>query len=297
MFGRRTAAPPAAPNRRPRDDEIDVHGLTHTGKVRKENQDQFLICALKKQMVIYGTSLPQTEHLLVGPQRFAFLMMVADGVGGAAKGADASRLALEAVTQYVAHSTRCYYAGSLQSDEEFSDALQEAAVLCHAQLLREGEGKPECRGMATTLTLFLGAWPRAYLLQVGDSRCYLLRQGELTQISRDQTMAQDLVDMGVMTRADASKSRLAHTLSSSIGGRSPAPVVTALEIEWGTTVLLCSDGLTNHVSDDRIRDRLRSMKSAKQVCEDLLKEALDAGGSDNITIIVGRALPNEESSS
>jgi serine/threonine protein phosphatase PrpC len=294
MAAPETTAVVKGPNRKPRDDEIDVYGLTHTGKVRKENQDHFLICALKKHMVVYGTSLPETDHLLVGPQRFAFLMMVADGVGGAAKGADASRLALEAVTQYVAHSTRCYYAASSQSDAEFTEALQEAAVLCHAQLLRQGEGDPQCRGMATTLTLFLGAWPRAYLLQVGDSRCYLLRQGELTQISRDQTMAQDLVDMGVMSRADASKSRLAHTLSSSIGGRSPAPVVTALDIEWGTTVLLCSDGLTNHVSDDRIRDRLRSMESAKQVGEDLLKEALDGGGSDNITVIVGRALPGKD---
>jgi protein phosphatase len=107
-------------------------------------------------------------------------------------------------------------------------------------------------------------------------------------------MAQDLIDLGVMTRADASKTRLAHTLSSAIGGRSPAPVVTALDIEWGTTVLLCSDGLTNHVPDDRIRDRLRSMKSAKQVCEDLLKEALEEGGSDNITVVVARALPGRE---
>jgi serine/threonine protein phosphatase PrpC len=293
MSGRRTAAAPAGPNRKPRDDEIDVYGLTHTGKVRKQNQDHFLICALKRQMVIHGTSLPQTEHLLLGPDRFAFLMMVADGVGGSAKGADASRLALEAATQYVAHSTRCYYAAGSQSDAEFCEALQEAAVLCHAQLLRQSHGNPESRGMATTLTLYLGAWPRAYLLQVGDSRCYLLREGELTQISRDQTMAQDLVDLGVMTRAAASKTKLAHTLSSAIGGRSPAPVVTALDIEWGTTVLLCSDGLTNHVSDERLRDRLRSMRSAKQVCEDLLKEALDGGGSDNITIVVGRALPSE----
>ena len=291
MTAPETAATVVGPTRKPRDDEIDVYGITHTGKVRKENQDHFLICALKKQMVVYGTSLPQTEHLLVGPQRFAFLMMVADGVGGGAKGADASRLALEAATQYVAHSTRCYYAAGMQNDEEFTEALQEAAVLCHAQLLRQGEGNPACRGMATTLTLYLGAWPRAYLLQVGDSRCYLLRQGELTQITRDQTMAQDLVDLGVMTRAAASKTKLAHTLSSSIGGRSPAPVVTALDIGWGTTVLLCSDGLTNHVSDERIRERLSSMTSAKQVCEDLLEEALEGGGSDNITVVVARALP------
>jgi serine/threonine protein phosphatase PrpC len=293
MTAPETTATVKGPSRKPRDDEIDVYGITHTGKVRRENQDHFLICALKRQMVIHGTSLPETEHLLVGPQRFAFLMMVADGVGGAAKGADASRLALEAVTQYVAHSTRCYYAASTQSDEEFTEALQEAAVVCHAQLLREGEGDPECRGMATTLTLYLGAWPKAYLLQVGDSRCYLLRQGELTQITRDQTMAQDLVDLGVMSRADASKTRLAHTLSSSIGGRNPAPVVTALTVDWGNVALLCSDGLTNHVSDERIRDMLSSMKSAKQTCEDLLKEALEGGGTDNITLIVARALPNE----
>ena len=292
MSARRTIAAPANPNRKPRDDEIDLYGLTHTGKVRRENQDHFLISSVKKQMVVHETSLPQTDHLLVRPERLAFLMMVADGVGGAAKGAEASRLALEAVIQYVAYCMRSYYAAG-GKDEEFTHALQEAAVLCHAQLLRQGEGNPDCRGMATTLTLYLGVWPRAYLLQVGDSRCYLLRQGELTQISRDQTMAQDLVDLGVMTRADASKTRLAHTLSSSIGGRSPAPVVSALDIEWGTTVLLCSDGLTNHVSDERIRDRLISMKTAKQVCVDLLKEALDGGGSDNITIVVARALPSE----
>jgi protein phosphatase len=278
------------PERKPRDDEIDVYGLTHVGKVRKENQDHFLICALKKQMSVYQTSLPHTDHLMVGPERLAFLMMVADGVGGGTRGADASRLAVEAVTQYVSHSMRCYYAAhSAGDDREFTEALQEAAVLCHAQLLRQGEGNPELRGMATTLTLYLGVWPQAYLLQVGDSRCYLLRDGELTQITRDQTMAQELVDMGVMTRAAAANTRLAHTLSSSIGGRNPAPVVTRLDIAWGNTALLCSDGLTNHVTDQRIQERLRSMTSAQQVCEDLLNEALEGGGSDNITIIVAKA--------
>ena len=88
-------------------------------------------------------------------------------------------------------------------------------------------------------------------------------------------MAQELVDLGVMSHAEASGSRLAHTLSSSIGGRQSAPAVTRLDVDWGNVALLCSDGLTNHVSDDRIRERLSSMTSAKQVCEDLLEEALD----------------------
>jgi protein phosphatase len=279
------------PVRKPSDDEIDVYGLTHRGKVRPDNQDHFLICALRKQMVVHQTSLPDTDRLMVGPQRLAFLAMVADGVGGGAKGEEASRLALEGVTQYVADTMRCYYALGSADDEEFYRSLQEGALQCHAELRQRGEEDPEYHGMATTLTLFLGVWPRAYLLQVGDSRCYVFRNGELSQITRDQTMAQELIDLGALARADAAGTRLARTLSSSIGGRQTASAVSRLDMAWGTVVLLCSDGLTTHVSDERIRQRLHSMTSAQQVCGDLLAEALERGGSDNITIIVGRALP------
>jgi serine/threonine protein phosphatase PrpC len=138
--------------------------------------------------------------------------------------------------------------------------------------------------------MFLGVWPRAYLLQVGDSRCYIFRNGELRQLTRDQTMAQALVDTGVLKASDAAATHFARTLSSSIGGRMTDPVVTRLDMTWGTVVLLCSDGLTGHVSDERLRERLHAMTSAQQVCEDLLRDALDAGGTDNITIIVGRTL-------
>jgi serine/threonine protein phosphatase PrpC len=287
------AAPTPALDRRPRDEEIDVYGLTHPGKVRAENQDHFLICALKKQMVVRLTSLPDADNLMAEPERLASLAMVADGVGGGAKGAEASRIALEAVAKYVSSSMRCYYAQGSADDRELSRTLQEGASQCHMELLRRGEETPDHRGMATTLTLYLGVWPRAYLLQVGDSRAYLLRQGELIQITRDQTMAQELVDLGVLSRADASDSPLAHRLSSSIGGSQTAPVVTRFEMTWGNVLLLCSDGITKHVSDDRLRERLRSMTSAQQVCEDLLHDALEGGGSDNITVIVGRAMPSE----
>ena len=288
-----TSAPAAAPDRKPRDDEIDVYGLTHPGKVRSDNQDHFLICALRKQMVVQQTSLPVAEQLMSESQRLALLMMVADGVGGGSKGAEASRLALEAVTQYVAGSMHCYYAAHSAEDREFSEALEAAAERSHAELLRYGQDNSEYRGMATTLTLYLGVWPRAYLLQVGDSRCYLLRNGELIQITRDQTMAQELIDLGVLSRADAGATKLSHTLSSSIGGRQTAPVVTKMDLAWGNVVLLCSDGLTRHVSDDRIRHHLRSMTSSRQVCEDLVQEALEGGGSDNITVIVRRALASD----
>ncbi|MEO7475640.1 MAG: protein phosphatase 2C domain-containing protein, partial [Gemmatimonadales bacterium] len=258
---------PAVPVSKPRDDEIDVHGLTHPGKTRPDNQDHFLICALRKQMVVQLSSLHDAAELNAGGERLAFLAMVADGVGGGAKGGEASRVALEAVTHYVSSSMHCYYAAGSADDQQFYDALQAGALESHQELLRRGEEDADYRGMATTLTLFLGAWPRAYLLQVGDSRCYLLRHGELAQLTRDQTMAQELVDAGVMPAELAATTRLAHTLSSSIGGRQTDPKVTRLDMDWGHVVLLCSDGLIRHVSDDRIREVLRSMTSAKQACE------------------------------
>jgi serine/threonine protein phosphatase PrpC len=289
-----TTSAPGTAARKPRDDEIDFHGLTHSGKVRRDNQDHFLICSLRKQVVVRLTSLPEVDRLVAGGERLASLAMVADGVGGAAKGEVASRIALEAVTDYVSRSMRCYYSVASADDQEFYDALQEAARQSHTELLRQGQEDPDYRGMATTLTLFLGVWPRGYLLQVGDSRCYLYRDDELAQITRDQTMAQELVDAGVMPAEAAAGTRLAHTLSSSIGGRQTDPKVTRFDLGWGHVLLLCSDGLTRHVSDERIRAVLRSMTSARQACEDLVEEALEGGGSDNITIVVGRAVARDE---
>jgi protein phosphatase len=175
--------------------------------------------------------------------------------------------------------------------ELFSRLLHEAVLAVHESLLEKAKQEGGESGFATTLTLFLGLWPHAYLLQVGDSRCYVCRDGELTQISRDQTIAQDLVEQGYLTRTRAEKSRWANVLSSAVGGRQAEPVVTRVLRDWGNVVLMCSDGLTKHVPDERIRQRLSSMTGARQVAEQLLQDALDAGGTDNITMIVGRTLP------
>jgi protein phosphatase len=271
--------------RKPRDDEIDVYGLTHVGKVRHENQDHFLVGSLHKSIHILYSSLA-TDVSSSETERLAFLAMVADGVGGTAGGEEASRLTLEAVTRYVKQSTHCFYTADPSDDDGFISELQTAALACHERLV--SEEPPGRITRATTLTLFLGVWPRAYILQVGDSRYYLLRAGKLTQVSRDQTLAQDLLDAGVFKRGDRAVARLSNVLSSSIGGSQTSPVVTGVENDWGHVHLLCTDGLTKHVSDEQIESRLRAMTGAKQVCEALLQDALDAGGSDNITIIVGR---------
>jgi Serine/threonine protein phosphatase len=287
-----TAASTAS-SRKPLDDEIDVWGLTHPGNVRKTNEDHFLLGSLHKHLEIRSTSLPAAEQFRACDERIGFLAMVADGVGGQLAGEEASRIALEEVTLYLAHSTSCYYQSDARADE-FVDLLQEAAMRTHQRVLERASADPDFRGMATTLTLWMGVWPWVYLLQVGDSRYYLYRHGVLTQITHDQTMAQELVDQGVMSRSVAFSSRWAHVLSSAIGGSQTLPVVTRIANGWDLTHLICSDGLTKHVPDERIAERLAEMTSARQVCEALLQDALDAGGTDNITIIVGRPVPREK---
>ena len=276
--------------RKPRDDEIDVYGLTHQGLIRPSNQDHFLIASLRQRLKVQQSSLPDLNELPVAEDRLASLMMVADGVGGGKKGEAASQLAVEELAQYITKSVRCYYTADT-GDSDFTQALEMGAIECHRAVLARGAEDPDTAGMATTITLWIGVWPWCYLVQVGDSRYYQYRDGNLIQISRDQTMAQELLDSGTFARAVVANSPLANVLTSAIGGRQTTPVVKRLPNSWSTTHLLCSDGLTRHVPDARIAERLGAMKSARQVCEDLLQDALDGGGTDNITITVGRATP------
>lgn len=287
----RTGAIPV-PNRKPGDDEIDVFGLTHQGKVRKNNQDHFLLATIHRRVNVVMTSLDEHHRVPFGDERLAFIAMIADGVGGADAGGEASATALEIATRYVVSSMNCYYSVD-SSESQFIDALHAGAMKCHDEVIARAKRDPNIRRMATTLTLWMGVWPWYYLLQVGDSRYYLYRDGKLTQVSRDQTVAQDLVDKGVFTPAIAQRSNLSHVLSSAIGGEQTEPRVMRLQADWRNVHLICSDGLTKHVSDERIAERLRDMTSAKQVCETLLEDALNDGGTDNVTIIVGRAMPKE----
>lgn len=279
--------------RKPRDEEIDVWGLTHMGLVRKDNQDHYLLATLQKRLEVLSTSVPREASLLSeSDERIAFLAMVADGVGGRASGEQASRTALEQATHYLSQSIRTCNQANAQKDD-FIDLLQRAAIRSHESVLARAAESGGSRGMATTLTVWFGVWPWYYLLQVGDSRYYLYRDAVLTQVSRDQTMAQDLVDQGVLKRSDLARSPLSNVLSSAIGAQQSMPVVTRIAAAWENVHLLCSDGLTKHVDDATIARRLANMSSARECCEQLLQDALDGGGSDNITIVIGRAIRHD----
>lgn len=291
-----TATTTDASGPKPRDAELDLFGLTHPGIVRRENQDHFLLGTIHQQINIHGTSLPEADKLPLRSERLATIMLVADGVGGGTAGGDASRLATETIARYVSSTMSCYHQRGRAAEQTFYEALKTAALEAHDTVRAEaasrhsGSAEVPSRSMATTLTLGLIVWPWLYVLQLGDSRCYHYFNGRLRQVTRDQTLAQDLVDRGAMGTKDAANSPFSHVLASSIGGREARPQVARLNVsDRGCIVLLCSDGLTKHVSDEEIAQECGAMTSSEQLCRTLLDMALKRGGTDNTTIVAGRA--------
>jgi protein phosphatase len=274
---------------RVRDDELDLYGLTHPGNVREVNEDHFLACTVHPQVFVHGTSLPTVDQLPLRGERLAVIVLVADGVGGESGGSVASRVATEAVTRYVSSTLRCYHAAGSSNEEVFLESLRTAALEAHNAVLAEASHRPDETLMATTLTLGISVWPWLYVVQLGDSRCYYYWNGKLHQVTRDQTVAQDLVDQGIMPRERLEVSPFRHVLSSAVGGEDALPEVTRVRIDrFGSVLLFCTDGLTKHVSDEEIGQHIAAHARAEDICHSLLDLALERGGTDNITIVVGR---------
>jgi len=279
---------PLPPNDRPARDNIDVFGLTHVGKVRTENQDQFLIASLHKTMAVHSTSLPREElGTLRSPSR-GYVFLVADGVGGVPGGQDASRTALRAVMDYVLRAMDLYVQIDAEVEAEFLRELQKSVERSHEAVLEAGASDEEKEGMATTLTMVCIRWPRGYLVHVGDSRCYRFRDGQLELLTKDQTMAQAMVDAGALSPDQAERSGLSHVLYSALGATRAEPYTLTTDVRWDDVMLLCSDGITKHVSDEEIRAALARPASAEATAQALVDLALERGGSDNTTVIVGR---------
>src|SRR5690606_11168120 len=141
---------------------------THQGKVRKTNQDHFLLCTVHPQVHMHATSLPDPDKLPLRGQRMATLFLVADGVGSGSGGGEASQLTAEAITRYVSSTLRCYHAAGSANEGEFEEALRAAAFEAHAVVRAEHATQLGQGTMATTLTLAIVTWPWMYVVQVGD---------------------------------------------------------------------------------------------------------------------------------
>jgi PPM family protein phosphatase len=263
---------------------VEAHGLSHAGKVRDANEDHFAIVTLTKSAQLRATNLQDTTFLDRLRKPEVQLLVVADGVGGTVGGKLASGVAVRCVVEYLAEAVGCVQDFDVDREQAFLDQLSRAVERGHERLkeMFQTQGGP-----ATTLTMVTLVWPRAYVIHVGDSRGYYLRHGTLRQFTRDQTMGDYLVDIGAVTEQHAQKAGLYNVLSSAVGG-DLVPSVGVVDLEEGDSLLLCTDGLTKHVADDRIAEILAT-SSVETAAEALIHAALEGGGTDNVTAIVARA--------
>jgi len=268
---------------RPPMSRIDVFGVTHQGYVRKENADHYFIGSFR----IHGTSFPADD---IGPQETesrGFLMLVADGVGSLKASADGSKHALAVVTRHLLHASEICSNMALSDREaaiaELKNAVGQAHDALHVDAEESGQGPA-----ATTLTMYAAFWPLGFVVQVGDSRMYRLRGDTFERLTNDQTMAQMMREAGVMTTVEAEISPLKHVLWSAVGAQEAVPEVLVTDLDLRDRTLLCSDGLTKHVSDAEIEEHMARDISSEEMCNALLALALERGGTDNITVVSGR---------
>jgi protein phosphatase len=266
-------------------------GLSDRGKERPGNEDQFLIATLTTALRVAQSTLEQNNVRYADGD--GQLLVVADGIGGHLGGAEASALAVGAVEEFLLHSLGWLFAlgdpdqgGRHDVLEEFKTALRRAdASVCEAAASR-----PDLKGMGTTLTMAFSLGATLFIAHVGDSRCYLYRARGLHQLTRDHTLAQDLVETGVIPPDKAPSHDFRHVVTNAVGGPSLGVRVEvhSLALQPNDVVLLCTDGLTEHLSDGEIADVLRDEPKPRRACEELVRRALDRGGYDNITVLVSR---------
>ena len=265
---------------------IDSFGVTDKGKVRPSNQDNFLIVAIRKSVEVSQSSLSGEAGVEYFGAAEARLFVVADGVGGGPSGDRASADTVTALLHYVQETAGCFHQISAKREHELFAQLETTVRDVHQNLVASHSGGGS--GPATTLTMVLLVWPRAYFIHVGDSRAYVRRAGRLQQLTRDQTLGEYMVSVGAMSEEQAAKSGPAASLTSAIGGSELSPVVGLIDLDPGDGILLCTDGLTRDVSNERIAEVLNEAGTAQAAGEKLLAEALAGGGKDNITLIVVR---------
>ena len=166
-------------------------------------------------------------------------------------GEEASSRTLDTIVRYVAGSSLFFSNLDQEGQRALLHDLTLSVQWSHAAVRNEAAASTSLQGMATTLTMVLVLWPRAYVVQIGDSRCYHLRPPTITQVTKDQTMAQEMIDQGLLPAAAAERSPLSHVLSQAVGNKESEiwPEISSLDLEPGDTLLLCTDGLTKHVAE------------------------------------------------
>lgn len=261
--------------------EVSVAGRTDVGRTRDHNEDTYLVADLSTGKLCDATEA-QVCH--VGPR--GSLFMVADGMGGAAAGELASALAAESIHR---HLMATWATETDASREKFAFRVREAVEEANKQIHTYAKEHPDVRGMGTTVTAAGVFGTDLYLAQIGDSRAYLVRGGVATQLTKDQSLTQRLVDAGEMTEEQAEKSERKNIILQALG---PDPQVrvdlTYEELRRGDVLILCSDGLSGQVKREEFAEHAGRIPDLAQLCSALIELANTRGGPDNITVVAAR---------
>ena len=270
---------------------VKAFGITDKGKVRTTNEDQFLIAELTKAMRVWQTSLPEPK-LQVGEEH-AHLFLVADGMGGHRAGERASALAVVAIEHFTLNTFKWFFGSNRSEAQKALAQFQSALSQADARILEEATDHPELSGMGTTVTMAFHLGAQLCVVHVGDSRAYVYRDGELEQLTQDHTLMADMVRSGALRPDEVATHRLRHVITNVVGGQELGVTVEAraFEVQAGDRLLLCSDGLTEMVTNEAIAATLDAEPAPEGAAKKLLAQATEAGASDNITLLIVRFDP------
>ncbi|MEZ4445673.1 MAG: protein phosphatase 2C domain-containing protein [Polyangiaceae bacterium] len=273
---------------------VDAAGATSIGREREHNEDQFLVADLARAVRVRASTVFAGKPAWVPTAEQGTLLIVADGMGGLGGGDKASMLAVRTVATHLAR-VMPWVETSKTSDRPSVPNVRrrmESALYHGAEAIEAAAKGSKNPQMGTTLTAAYIHFPMLYVAHVGDSRGYLMRDNKLYQLTHDHTMAEKLrAEIGA--RIDE-RSPWNHVLWNALGGGLDAelsPEVQRLDLEAGDSILLCSDGLTKHVESKEIARALASDDDAQKICDLLVASANAGGGTDNITVVVGRCVP------
>ncbi|MCE9601283.1 MAG: Stp1/IreP family PP2C-type Ser/Thr phosphatase [Gemmatimonadetes bacterium] len=269
------------PNKPQGDIVVHVFGRTDVGRTREHNEDTFAVADLT---TMNASLQPEVRTHVTGSR--GTLFMVADGMGGAAAGEVASAMATEIV---LAEMEKRWRSSGDEDPEMFAHSLRVATEVANTKIHAYAAAHPENRGMGTTATIVGLLHDTVYVCQVGDSRAYLVRDGVCSQITKDQSLMQKLVEAGELTAEEAEVSERRNIILQALG---PEPIVkvdlTSQQVKRGDTLVVCTDGLTGQVRANEIADVVKAEPDLVQVCKKLIDLANEGGGPDNITVVAAR---------
>ena len=254
---------------------ISGFAQTEVGRVRKGNEDSFLVVGTTSEKSVSLTKVRQ-YNLNEGNKIF----MVADGMGGPAAGEVASLLAVNTVLKEMKSKTA-------STEPEFVQMLGDSLQKANTAILEKASSSPEMRGMGTTATLAGISNNKLFIGQVGDSRAYIVRNDTITQVTKDQSFVGQLIALGTITEEEAEKHPQKNVILQALGSQASVQVAaTSIELCQNDYLLLCSDGLSGLVKNEEIKSIVQSSSDLVYACKGLIYLANQRGGHDNITVII-----------